>query len=125
MKQILLASVLAAVFAATPASADDAHHPDQGKKPAATAAAPVKPAADSGKKMEMMQEHMLKMHEQMHKIMQAKAPAEREKLMQQHRQQMQDHMQMMRGGMMGSDMMGGHGGAGAASAPAGGNAHRH
>ena len=40
---------------------------------------------------------MLRMHEQMHKIMQSKDAKEREKLMQEHAQMMQDHMSMMQG----------------------------
>ena len=54
---------------------------------------------------------MLKMHEHMHKIMQAKDPKERDKLMHEHMQMMQEHMKMMGGtkgdGMMGPGMMGG------------------
>ena len=41
-----------------------------------------------GMPMGMMQDKMLKMHEQMHKIMQAKDPKERDKLMQEHIQMM-------------------------------------
>ena len=62
---------------------------------------------DKGKQMQMdkMQENMLRMHEQMHKIMNAKNPQERERLMQQHSKMMQD-MPMMQG-MMGGDAKGG------------------
>jgi len=66
---------------------------------------------------------MLKMHEQMHKIMQAKDPKQRDKLMQEHMQMMQEHMKtmggMMGGGMMGQGMMGGDGKGGNMGAPAG------
>ncbi len=56
------------------------------------------------KKISVMQEGMLKMHEQMHKIMDAKNPQEREQLMQAHREMMHQHMQTMKdGGMMGGD----------------------
>ncbi|MHB1322109.1 MAG: hypothetical protein ACYCY0_11200 [Acidithiobacillus ferrivorans] len=59
------------------------------------------------KKMGVMQESMLKMHEQMHKIMNSKNPQEREQLMQAHREMMHLHMQAMKeGGMMGQGMMG-------------------
>ena len=62
--------------------------------------------------MTKMQTNMLKMHEQMHKIMDAKNPQEREQLMQAHAKMMEEGMQMMKnmkGGheMMGSDDMGG------------------
>ena len=40
------------------------------------------------KKISVMQEGMLKMHEQMHKIMDAKNPQEREQLLQAHREMM-------------------------------------
>jgi len=59
---------------------------------------------DFGEALGMMQEDMLKMHEQMHKIMDTKNPQEREKLMQEHSKMMQD---MMGGGMMGHGKMGG------------------
>ncbi|MDP2027982.1 hypothetical protein [Sulfuriferula sp.] len=56
------------------------------------------------KKISVMQEGMLKMHEQMHKIMDAKNPQEREQLMQAHQEMMHQHMQAMKdGGMMGGD----------------------
>ncbi|MHB1247724.1 MAG: hypothetical protein ACYCZH_14895 [Sulfuriferula sp.] len=44
---------------------------------------------------------MLKMHEQMHKIMDAKVPQMREQLMQTHREMLHQHMPTMKaGGMM-------------------------
>ena len=62
---------------------------------------------DMDKHIGMMQENMLKMHEQMHKIMDAKNPQEHEQLMQAHRDMMHQHMQTMKdGGMMGQGMMG-------------------
>lgn len=98
-------SLIIAVLATLPLSpslvlADDAHHPDKTKKPAA----PV----DHEKPMQMgkMQDAMMKMHEQMHKIMDAKTPQEREQYKQEHAKMMQEHMQMMQG-MMGGKM--GHG----------------
>ncbi len=70
-----------------------------GKKPATA-------MTDNEKQMQMgkMQEAMLRMHEQMHKIMDAKNPQEREQLMQEHMKMMQDHMSMMQG-MMGKGAM--------------------
>ena len=64
----------------------------------------MKNPQDMDKKIGTMQESMLKMHEQMHKIMDAKNPQEREQLMQAHREMMHQHMQTMKdGGMMGDD----------------------
>ncbi len=72
---------------------------DMGTKPATA-------MTDSEKQMQMgkMQEAMLRMHEQMHKIMDAKNPQEREQLMQEHMKMMQEHMSMMQG-MMGKGAM--------------------
>jgi hypothetical protein len=97
-RAIVLSVLLAAPGAAI---AVDEHHPPE--KGATAAATPMKM-----EQMQDMQAHMLKMHEQMHKIMGAKSPAEREKLMQEHRTMMQEHMKTMRGpgGMMGGGMMG-------------------
>ena len=102
MKKSLLIAVLATLPLSTPlAWADDTHHSDKDKKPAVT-------MTDKDKQMQMgkMQENMLRMHEQMHKIMDAKNPQERERLMQQHSKMMQD-MPMMQGMMGGHGMMGG------------------
>ena len=99
MKKSLLIAVLATLPLSMPlAWADDSHHPENDKKPATA-------MTDKDKQMQMgkMQESMLKMHEQMHKIMDAKDPQEREQFMQENSKMMQDHMQMMHG------MMGGHG----------------
>ena len=58
---------------------------------------------DMEKKIDMMQESMLEMHEQMHKIMDAKNPQERAQLMQAHQHMLQQHMQAMKdGGGMGA-----------------------
>lgn len=70
----------------------------------------MKNPQDMDKKMGMLQESMLKMHEQMHKIMDAKNPQERERLMQEHREIMHRHMQAMKDGdMMGGDAKSGSG----------------
>lgn len=60
---------------------------------------------DMDKKNGMMQENMLSMYEQLHKIiMDAKNPQEREQLMQAHRERMRQHMQTMKeSGLMGGD----------------------
>ena len=111
MKQsnIALITAVTALLAAAPLHADEAHHKDDQKKPAATPAQPPPAAtpADREKRMQGMQMNMIRMHEQMHKIMQAKDPKERQRLMQEHLKMMQDNMKMMSGnmgGMMGGDM---------------------
>ena len=114
-------ALLGFALTAPVAFSDDAHHPDQkGATPKAApmnAKAPV--AKDAGMPMGMMQDNMLKMHEQMHKVMQAKDPKERDRLKQKHMQMMQEQMKMMGNGMMGPGMMGGDGKAGMMDAPAG------
>ena len=52
---------------------------------------------DKTMQMSKMQENMLRMHEQMHKIMDAKTPEEREQLTQDNMKMMQENMQMMHG----------------------------
>ena len=96
-------SFIAALFLILPltapsAWADDAHHPQKEKKGASMA------EKDKPMQMGMMQENMLRMHEQMHKIMDSKTPEERAQLMQEHSKMMQDNMQMMQG--MGGDSKG-------------------
>lgn len=107
MKKSLLIAVLATLpLTMSLAWAEELHHADQDKKPATA-------MTDKDKQMQMgkMQEVMLRMHEQMHKIMQSSDAKEREKLMQEHSKMMQDHMRMMHGmkndGMMGGDAKGG------------------
>lgn len=113
----IVIAMTAPLVTVSPVSAVEEHHPDQ--KPAASAPA----AKNGGMPMGMMQDNMLKMHEQMHKIMKAKDPKQRDKLMQEHMQMMQAHMKtmggMMGGGMMGPGMMGGDGKDGTMGAPAG------
>lgn len=100
MKKLLFIAALTTLVLSAPlASADDDHHPaGKGKKQ-------TMPMTDQDKQMHMtkMQENMLKMHEQMHKIMEAKTPQDLEQHKQVHSKMMQDNMQMMHG------MMGGHG----------------
>lgn len=93
MKKTLLITALVTLPLFTPlAWADDTHHSDKDKKPAAA-------MTEKDKQMQIgkMQESMLRVHEQMHKIMDAKNPQEREKLMQEHAKMMQDNMRMMHG----------------------------
>jgi hypothetical protein len=70
----------------------------------------MKNPQDMDKQMGMMPERMLKMHEQMHKIMDAKNPQQRESLVQEHGHMLQQHMSSMKdGGMMGADAKSGMG----------------
>lgn len=123
-KSVLIAALVTLPLSMPFASADDTHHPDKDKKPATAmdggsagnAGSSSRPTTmtDKDKQMQMtkMQANMLKMHEQMHKIMDAKNPQEREQLMQAHAKMMEEDMQIMKnmkGGheMMGNDGMGG------------------
>lgn len=95
LKNTAVAMIAAAALSSVAAFADNMQ-----KAQAGTAAAGM---PDKDQQARMMQEHMLKMHEQMHKIMDAKSPQEREKLMQEQRDTMRQHMDMM-SGMMGGGM---------------------
>ncbi|MBI5613287.1 MAG: hypothetical protein HY942_09525 [Gammaproteobacteria bacterium] len=126
MKNSVFIVAAVAMALSAPVVAVDEHHPDQKGAPAKAAPKETKAPAAMDGGMPMMQENMLKMHETMHKIMQAKDPKERERLMQEHRQAMQENMKMMQGmmggpggGMMGPGMMGGDGKGGKMGAPAG------
>lgn len=105
MRNLPLAVVVVVLGLSGPVAwAVDEHHPEQkgaAGKPTASSAAAT--AGMGGAQMQKMQDTMLKMHEQMHKIMQAKDPKERERLKQDHMKMMQEHMSMMHGpgGMMG------------------------
>ena len=87
-KSILVVALAALPLFSSLALAAEPHHSDKGKATAMT---------DKDKQMQMnkIQEHMLKMHEQMHKIMDSKDAGERDKLMQEHSKMMQDSMRMM------------------------------
>ena len=101
MKKALLIAALATLPLATSLTwADETHHTGQDQKPAMA-------MTDKDKQMQMnkMQENMLRMHEQMHKIMQSTDPKEREKLMQEHAKMMHS---MKGGGMMEHGTMGGN-----------------
>ena len=96
MKNSILIAALASLFLSMPlVLADDSHH--SGDKKSATAMTDK----DKQMRMEKMQEHMLKMHAQMHKIMEAKTPEERKQLM-------DEHMKMMKDGKHGMHGMKGH-----------------
>jgi len=105
MKKLLPIAALTALSLSVPlAFAEDAHHADKDKKPATS-------MSDKDKQMHMskMQENMLRMHEQMHKIMEAKTTQDRERHMQEHSKMMHDSMHMMKdkmGGKMDGGMKG-------------------
>lgn len=64
----------------------------------------MKNQQDTDKQLGMMQESMLKMHEKMHAITDAKTSQDRDRLTQEHRHMIQKHMQAMKdSGMMGGD----------------------
>ncbi|MCR4301055.1 MAG: hypothetical protein NUV51_05545 [Sulfuricaulis sp.] len=104
----LTATVAVLMFSIPQAYAVDEHHPDKPGVPA-KAAPGMDTKAPGGKEagmpMAMMQKNMMKMHDMMHRIHNAKDAKEREKLMQEHGQIMQENMKMMQG-MMGGGMMG-------------------
>ena len=106
-KLILAIAVSLALSAPAVRAAEEHQHDQKGAQ-----------VQDTGMPMGMMQENMLKMHEQMHAIMQSKDPKERERLVREQQKTMQEHMKMM-GRMMGHGMMGGEGRGGAMGAPAG------
>lgn len=60
----------------------------------------MKNPQDMDKKMGLVQENMLKLHEQRRKIMDAKNPQEREQLMQVHRETIHQYMQATKEGRM-------------------------
>ena len=105
MKKSLIFTLLASLPLVTSiAWAADVHH---GKDHKATTTMPMTEKdkqMDTEKQMKM-QENMLRMHEQMHKIMDAKTPQDREMLMKEHQKMMHDSMHMMKGMMGGSGKM--------------------
>jgi len=96
LKQVLVAACVAPLAAI--AFAEDAHHPDQKAKPAAS-----KPAAKTAPgmmDMSGMQANMKRMQDQMAKIRAASDPKEHQRLMDEHMKTMHESMSMMNG-MMG------------------------
>jgi hypothetical protein len=107
MNRLILAIAVSLALSAPAVQAAEEHQHDQ--KGAQ--------ADDAGVPMRTMQDHMFKMHEQMHAIMQSKDPKERERLVHEQQKTMQEHMKMM-GGMMGHGMMDREGRGGTMSPPA-------
>ena len=85
-------TVLAMVIASAGLSAAERSSPDDSTLAAASMAGESS-SMDAGK----MQEKMLRMHEQMHKIMRTKDGLERERLLQEHRNMLEENMRLMQG----------------------------
>lgn len=103
-KALLIATLIALPLTTSLAGAEEQHMSSGGKTATATMM-----DNDDQKQMTKMQENMLRMHEQMHKIMNAKTPEERKSLMQEHEKMMETGMQMMRGMKGGHEMTGSDG----------------
>lgn len=101
MKNLVMTALAGALIFATPAFAEDAHHPEAAAKAAKTA--PSKAAAKES--MDKMDKQMIAMQEMHEKMMSAKTPEERSALMADHMKTMQDGMSMM-GGMGAGKMKG-------------------
>jgi hypothetical protein len=122
VKKLALTVIAASLAFATPAFAEDAHHPEKTQEKAQ--GAPAKPAAPVKK----MQDNVKKMQSQLDRISKAKDDSERQKLMAEHMQTMHENM-MTAKGMMGDGMgcsmmkdgmgMGGMGGKGMAPSEGG------
>ncbi|HWO99708.1 MAG TPA: hypothetical protein VNL74_03685 [Methylococcus sp.] len=76
-------------FAAEGQKAHAQHHPEGQKTPATTS------ETDMDKSMQDIQDSMLKMHDLMNRILQAKDPQEIQRLKQEHLQLMKERMQLM------------------------------
>lgn len=95
MKKPLLIAVLAALSLTTSlawAGDDSSQHLNKDKKESKNIT-----AKDQQLQTSKMQETMLQMHEQMHKIMASNNPQERERLTQEHTRMMQDNLPFMQG----------------------------
>lgn len=105
MKKSLIVSLLVSLPLVTSiAWAADVHHGKDHKAASTTPMTEKDKQMDAEKQMKM-QENMLRMHEQMHKIMEAKTPQDREMHMKEHAKMMHDSMHMMKGMMGGSGKM--------------------
>lgn len=101
MKNLVMTALAAALAFATPAFADDAHHPETA--PGAKSV-PAQPAAKNPTQtVQKMQNNVKKMPPQLDRIAKAKTDEERQKAMAEHMQTMQENMQMARS--MQADMM--------------------
>jgi hypothetical protein len=97
-RRFAMTAIAASLAFATPAFADDAHHPQQAPEPG------VVPAESAAPTVQKMQDNVKKMQAQLDRIAAAKTDEERQKAMAEHMQTMQENMKMA-GGMMGCPMM--------------------
>ena len=107
MKNTILIAALVTLPLSLPSWAEETHHTDKDKRSstamdggsAGNAGSNSRPKNMTDKnnpmQMDKMQESMLRMHEQMHKITAASNPQERERLTQEHSRMMQENMAMM------------------------------
>jgi hypothetical protein len=106
MNKIAMATLAVTLAFATPAFADDAHHPENA---AAVSSAPAKSENNiSAQTLKRLQENVRQMPSQIDRIANAKTDEERQKAMLEHMQSMQQNMAMMRSmqsGMMACPMM--------------------
>ena len=102
MKNLAMTALAAALAFATPAFAEEAHHPETA--PGAKSV-PAQPAArNPTQAVQKMQDNVKKMQPQLDRIAKAKTDEERQKAMAEHMKTMQENMQMARG--MQADTMG-------------------
>lgn len=98
MKPLALSALVGALVLATPAFAEDAHHPEA-VAPVAKTEKTVPGKALTMESMRKMDQQMATMHEMHEKMMAAKTPEERSALMTDHMKAMQGGMSMMQGRM--------------------------
>ncbi|WP_296447167.1 hypothetical protein [Rhodoferax sp. UBA5149] len=102
MKNLAMTALATALAFATPAFADDAHHPEAA--PGAKAVSTQPAAKNPAQTVQKMQDNVKKMQPQLDRIAKAKTDEERQKAMAEHMKTMQENMQMVRG--MQADTMG-------------------
>ena len=83
MQKLAMTAIAASLAFATPAFADDAHHPEKGQE---TKAAPAKPAAKTAPTVRKMQDNVKKMQAQLDRIAKATTDEERQEAMAEHMQ---------------------------------------
>jgi len=113
MNKMMMAALAATLAFATPAIANDAHHPENAQ---AVKNTPVKSESNMpAQTVNKMQENVRKIPSQIDRIVNAKTDEERKKAMLEHMQSMQQNMKMigsMQSGMMACPLMEGSMGMG-------------
>jgi hypothetical protein len=105
VQKLAMSAIAASLAFATPAFADDTHHPEKGQE---AKVASAKPAAKTAPTVQKMQDNVKKMQAQLDRIAKAKTDEERQMAMAEHMQTMQENMKLARGmqaGMMDCPMM--------------------